>query len=84
MKRLFDVALSLLSAVILLPVFAVIVIAIRISSKGAAVFKQERTGKDGKPSVFYKLRSMKLDADPFGTSLKTYEDIKPTRIEKLN
>lgn len=59
-KRIFDICISVLAIMMLLPVFAVIIIAIRVSSKGAAVFKQERAGKDGKPFAFYKLCTKKL------------------------
>lgn len=83
MKRLFDIALSLSAAAVLLPVFAVIIIAIRVSSKGPAVFKQERAGKDGKPFTFYKFRTMKVDVDPFGSSPKSGDDLRLTRIGKL-
>jgi hypothetical protein len=68
LKRIFDIFVSLPMTVLLLPVFAVIVIAVRVSSKGPAVFKQERAGKDGAPFTFYKFRTMKLDVDQFGTS----------------
>ena len=83
MKRLFDIVLSLLAVVVLLPVFLVIVIAIRLSSKGPAVFKQERAGKGGKPFVFYKFRTMKLDVDPFGASPKSGEDPRLTRVGRF-
>jgi lipopolysaccharide/colanic/teichoic acid biosynthesis glycosyltransferase len=56
-KRIFDLLISLPTIVMLLPVFAVIVIAIKLSSKGPAVFKQERAGKDGKSFIFYKFRT---------------------------
>jgi len=82
-KRIFDLLISLLAIVILLPVFAVIVIAIRISSKGSAVFKQQRAGKGGKPFVFYKFRTMKLDVDPFGPSPKNSEDPRLTKVGKF-
>ena len=66
--------------VILLPVFAVIAIAIKLSGKGSAIFKQQRAGKDGKPFVFYKFRTMKLDVDPFGASPKSSEDPRLTKV----
>lgn len=75
--------ISLLAIVILLPVFAVIVLAIRVSSKGSAVFKQERAGKDGTPFTFYKFRTMKIDVDPFGASPKSGDDPRLTRIGKF-
>jgi len=80
MKRLFDIVLSLSAIVLLLPVFVITVIAIRVSSKGLVIFKQERAGKDGKPFVFYKFRTMKLEADPFGASPKSGEDPRLTKV----
>jgi len=80
LKRILDISISLASVVILLPVFAVIIIAIKVSSKGPAVFKQERAGKDGKPFMFYKFRTMKLDVDPFGPSPKSGEDPRLTKV----
>jgi lipopolysaccharide/colanic/teichoic acid biosynthesis glycosyltransferase len=67
----------------MLPIFVLIVVAIRIASKGPAVFKQERAGKGGKPFVFYKFRTMKLDVYPFGASPKSAEDPRLTKTGKL-
>lgn len=78
-----DICISLLATILLLPVFAVIVIAIRVSSKGSAVFKQERAGKDGKPFTFYKFRTMRLDVDPFGSSPKSGDDPRLTKTGKF-
>jgi lipopolysaccharide/colanic/teichoic acid biosynthesis glycosyltransferase len=83
MKRLLDIVLSLLAVVILLPVFVVIAVAIRISSKGPAIFRQERAGKDGKPFIFYKFRTMRTDVDHFGPSPKSVDDPRLTKIGKL-
>ncbi len=83
LKRIFDIAISLLVMIILLPVFAVIIVAIRLGSKGAAVFKQERAGKGGKPFIFYKFRTMRCDVDAFGASPKSSEDNRLTNIGKL-
>ncbi len=82
-KRIFDICISLLAIMILFPVFVVIIIAIRVSSKGAAVFKQQRAGKDGVPFTFYKFRTMRLDVDPFGSSPKSGDDPRLTRIGKF-
>ena len=79
-KRLLDISISLPTNIFLLPVFAVIIIAIRVSSKGPAVFKQERAGKDGKSFMFYKFRTMKLDVDPFGPSPKSGKDPRLTKV----
>ena len=78
-KRLFDFLASLPAILILSPVFAVIIIAIKFSSRGPAIFKQTRAGKDGKPFTFYKFRTMKVDVDPFGASPKSGQDPRLTK-----
>jgi len=83
MKRFLDIALSLLAIILLLPVFVVIAIAIRLTSKGPVIFKQERAGKNGKPFVFYKFRTMKLDVDPFGPSPKSGKDPRLTKVGRF-
>jgi len=82
-KRLLDITFSLAAILVLLPVFAVITIAIKLSSKGPVIFKQERAGKDGKPFIFYKFRTMKAEVDPFGPSPKSAEDPRLTRVGRF-
>lgn len=62
-KRVFDVSLALIGIIILLPLFIIIAIAIKIDSKGPVFFRQQRTGKFGKPFTLYKFRSMVVDND---------------------
>ena len=83
LKRIFDLLISLPAILVLLPVFVAIVIAIKLSSKGAVIFRQERAGKDGRPFVFYKFRTMRTDADPFGPSPKSASDTRLTKVGKL-
>jgi undecaprenyl phosphate N,N'-diacetylbacillosamine 1-phosphate transferase len=82
-KRGLDIFIALAAMVILSPVLVVILITIRLSSKGPAIFKQERAGKNGRPFVFYKFRTMKLDVDPFGPSPKSGEDPRLTKVGKF-
>jgi len=70
---------SLLAILVLLSAFAIIIIAIKLGSKGPAVFRQIRAGKNGKPFTFYKFRTMKMDIDPFGASPKSDKDPRLTR-----
>ncbi|PKL50540.1 MAG: sugar transferase [Planctomycetes bacterium HGW-Planctomycetes-1] len=78
-KRLVDILLCLPAIIVLLPVFAVIIIAIKRDSKGQAIFEQPRAGKDGKPFTFYKFRTMRVDVDPFGASPKSGQDPRLTK-----
>jgi len=74
---------SLPAILVLLPVFVVIWLAVKLTGKGAAIFTQERAGRYGKPFTFYKFRTMRIDADPFGASPKSGEDPRLTRVGKF-
>jgi lipopolysaccharide/colanic/teichoic acid biosynthesis glycosyltransferase len=82
-KRGLDIFIALSAMVILLPVLIVIGLIIRLSSKGPAIFKQQRAGKNGRPFVFYKFRTMKLDVEPFGPSPKSGEDPRLIKVGKF-
>ena len=62
-KRTTDVTLSTIAMVVLLPVFAIIALAIKLESKGPVFFKHTRIGKDGKIIKIYKFRSMVDNAE---------------------
>ncbi len=83
MKRLVDFSMSLVALILLLPVFALIAGLIRRGSNGPGVFRQERAGLGGRPFVFYKFRTMRLDADPYGASPKSGDDPRLTRLGKF-
>jgi len=83
LKRGFDILISLSALVIIWPLLAVIAIAIRLDSLGPAFFKQQRAGKNGKPFVFYKFRTMKTGVDPFGPSPKSGEDPRLTTVGRF-
>jgi lipopolysaccharide/colanic/teichoic acid biosynthesis glycosyltransferase len=83
LKRGLDIIISLLALIILWPVLLLIVIAIKFSSKGPAVFKQQRAGKNGNSFVFYKFRTMTTDTDPFVPSPKSAHDSRLTKIGRI-
>jgi len=62
-KRTFDILFSVVSLVLLSPVMILTAIAIRLESKGAAIYKSIRVGANYKTFNFYKFRSMYSDAD---------------------
>ena len=57
-KRLFDFVCALAGLILLSPIFLIVVIIVKLDSKGPAFFKQERIGKDGKPFYPFKFRTM--------------------------
>lgn len=82
-KRLIDVVASLLAIVILSPVYAGIAIAIKMTSKGPIIYKQERVGKFGKPFTIYKFRSMVADSEKNGPALSSKSDERITPLGKF-
>ena len=62
-KGVVDRLLATLVFLLVLPLFAVIWAAVRLSSPGPAIFKQVRTGRDGKEFTLLKFRSMYVDAE---------------------
>jgi len=83
LKRAFDLSAAGLMLVVLAPLLAGIAVAIRLGSPGPALFRQERAGRKGRPFAFYKFRTMRLDADPFGPSPKSGADPRLTRIGRF-
>lgn len=79
-KRLLDVLISFLAIIIFSPVFVVLAIWIKLSSKGPVLYKQERVGKFGKPFMIYKLRTMVKDAETTGPLLSSSSDNRITPI----
>jgi exopolysaccharide biosynthesis polyprenyl glycosylphosphotransferase len=62
-KEVFDRVVSLVLLVLLSPVFLVLAIVVRSSSRGPVFFRQVRVGRDGREFTMYKFRTMVDDAD---------------------
>lgn len=83
-KRVIDVVLSLLGLLILSPVFLLIIIAIKLDSKGPILFKQKRVGKDKVLFKIYKFRTMKVDTPKDApTHLLKNPDFFITKVGKI-
>lgn len=83
MKRAFDLALSALGLILLLPVFLLSAAAIRIESPGPAFFRQERIGKGGVPFRIFKFRSMVTGAPGKGARITVAGDPRVTRVGRF-
>ena len=62
-KSVLDRAVALVLLIPGLPMIGLLVILIRLTSRGPGVYSQERVGKNGRPFTMYKLRSMRTDAE---------------------
>lgn len=83
-KRAFDIVFAIVVGLVLLFLFMpIIAIAIKIDSKGPVLFKQERLGKDEKPFMMYKFRSMYIDAEKDGPQWAIASDQRATRVGRF-
>ena len=78
-KRLLDLILSVILLVLLSPLFIIVTIAIKLDSDGPALYKQVRTGLNGKDFTLLKFRSMASDNDVY--DFKTGDKV--TKIGKF-
>lgn len=79
-KRAFDLTAALILSVLLAVPAAILMLLIRLDSPGPAIFRQERLGKNGKPFMILKLRSMRLDAEKNGPRWAERNDSRCTRL----
>ena len=63
MKRLVDIAGALVAIVLCSPFMLTAAIAVKVTSRGPLIFKQERVGLHNKPFQMYKFRSMEVQSD---------------------
>jgi exopolysaccharide biosynthesis polyprenyl glycosylphosphotransferase len=74
-KRSMDVVLSVCALVVLTPVFAIIAIAIKLSSPGPILFIQERYGLNKRNFRMYKFRTMMPDAEKLQAALESQNEV---------
>jgi exopolysaccharide biosynthesis polyprenyl glycosylphosphotransferase len=93
-KRLIDVFLSLVGLILCAPLFLVIALAIKLSSSGPVIHISKRCGRKGNPFIFYKFRTMVIDAEKMrdelsdkneagGCLFKIKEDPRVTNVGKF-
>jgi lipopolysaccharide/colanic/teichoic acid biosynthesis glycosyltransferase len=61
-KSLLDVVVASATLVVLSPLFLLVAVLIKLSSRGPVLFTQQRVGRNGEPFAFYKFRSMRVHA----------------------
>ncbi|MBX2989427.1 MAG: sugar transferase [Bdellovibrionaceae bacterium] len=82
-KRLFDLGGSVLFIALMWPVMLLTALAVRLESKGPALYKQVRTGKGGEDFVIYKFRSMRVDAEKDGAQWAKTNDDRVTKVGRF-
>ncbi len=73
-KRILDVALTLATAVLWVPLGLLVVAYVKLIDPGFSVFRQDRVGINGRVFTMYKFRTMDLDAEKEGARFATEDD----------
>jgi lipopolysaccharide/colanic/teichoic acid biosynthesis glycosyltransferase len=83
-RRAFDIVVAGGALLVASPVLLAAMLAIRVESRGGAIYRQRRVGKDGRPFDVLKLRTMVTGAEHMGAGLAVSEgDTRITRIGRL-
>lgn len=90
-KRIIDIFASIILLILLSPVVLIIAIAIRIDSKGPAIFTQTRVGLGGRLFIIYKFRTMvknaeqlfKMDIDKDNLGKLVFQDKGDARVTRV-
>jgi len=83
-KRALDIALATTALVILSPLMIALAVAVRLSSPGPILFRQQRIGYGGRPFEMLKFRTMRLDAEKAtGPVWTVRNDSRCTRVGRI-
>ncbi|MFH1188285.1 MAG: exopolysaccharide biosynthesis polyprenyl glycosylphosphotransferase [bacterium] len=82
-ERMFDCSLAILLLGLFSPIFCMVAILIKCTSRGRIIYKQVRVGKGGTYFTLYKFRTMKMDAEKNGPQWAQKDDPRTTMIGKL-
>jgi len=83
LKRVFDLAVSLVLVALASPLMALVALAIKLDSRGPVFYGQERVGLGGKEYKLWKFRSMRTDAEKNGAVWAKTNDDRVTRVGKF-
>lgn len=83
-KRVVDTIIACVMLIVISPILLIVAIAVKLDSKGPAIFKQDRIGKDFKPFKMYKFRSMVVNAQNMGTGVYAFAgDPRITKVGRI-
>jgi exopolysaccharide biosynthesis polyprenyl glycosylphosphotransferase len=82
-KRGFDILVASGLLILAAPLMGVLVVLIRLDSKGPAFYRQDRVGQNGREYALWKFRSMRLDAEKNGAVWASAHDDRVTRVGRF-
>ena len=82
-KRVFDIGVSVVSIILLIPLYLYVAIRVKLDSRGPIFYSQERIGYEGRPFMIYKFRTMYIDAERQGPRLSQVADPRITPFGRI-
>lgn len=82
-KRLFDIAAALAFGLAALLIFPIVALLIKLDSKGSVLYRQKRVGKNSRPFLLVKFRTMVADAERGGIAWTQAHDSRITKIGNI-
>jgi lipopolysaccharide/colanic/teichoic acid biosynthesis glycosyltransferase/O-antigen/teichoic acid export membrane protein len=83
LRRTVDIVIALATLILSLPVFLVVALAVKFSSRGPSLYKQTRIGRSGRPFTLLKFRSMVINAEQLGGYITEKDDKRVTKIGRV-
>lgn len=86
-KHMLDKVFGIILLILLSPILLILILAVKLDSKGPVIFKQKRLGKNGKIFEMYKFRTMYVDAPDLrnedGSTFNSDDDPRVTKVGKI-
>lgn len=82
-RTVFERILAIVMLVLLSPIMLLAALAVRVTSRGPVIYKQERVGKNEEVFAIYKFRSMHVDAEKHGAQWSVPGDARVTKVGKF-
>lgn len=83
LKRSFDILVSLIALILLAPLFLILALIIKLTTRGPVFYRGRRVGRGGEIFSMHKFRSMVVNADQIGTHLTPQGDPRVTKIGRF-
>lgn len=80
MKRIFDIVFSFLGLIFLTPLLILIVVLMKVTTKGPVIYRQLRVGRNNNDFIIFKFRTMSVDADKLGLLTVGGRDARVTKL----
>jgi lipopolysaccharide/colanic/teichoic acid biosynthesis glycosyltransferase len=82
-KRALDLVISILGLLLLSPLLLVLALWIKLDSRGTVLYRGKRVGKDSRPFLMYKFRTMVVGAEQRGPAVTYRDDPRITRAGRF-